>query len=346
MSERDGEVFRPELGPAPPRTPEPLRLAPEVHTPELSSGPYRLDALAAPPVNAAPETAQRLGARLGMAAAAGTVLLLVAAALDWVTGLFPERPLLACVGAAGLGLLVAVLATLAWREWSALRAMEKAAALRADLLGVRDDPAELCAALARTGARLVARGVACRKGHEAWLAAARGQEAARTIEALFVREVLAGVDGRATAAISRAAREVGVAVMVSPSGAGDLAVFIWRALRLLREVAGIYGLRPGRAAELRLLRRVLAEGALLAATDLAADAAASATGRIGALVAGRAAEGMVGAQRMARFGLLAASACRPLPFDPATAPGVLGVLRSAVASFAGPNGRPAEGRNQ
>jgi putative membrane protein len=83
--------------------------------------------------------------------------------------------------------------------------------------------------------------------------------------------------------------------MLSPSPLGDLALFGWRAVRLLREVAVIYGLRPGRSAEMRLLRRALGDGSLMAAADVISDVITSATGQVSGMILGRAAEAGPGA---------------------------------------------------
>ena len=63
---------------------------------------------------------------------------------------------------------------------------------------------------------------------------------------------------------------------ISPSPGLDALVFAWRGVRLVRQVAALHGLRPGLAGTLALLRRTLQDAAMVAATDVAVDAAARA----------------------------------------------------------------------
>ncbi|MFL1461111.1 YcjF family protein [Roseococcus sp. DSY-14] len=321
MPER--EVFRPEIGPA--TTPPPAAAAPVVHAPELGAGPFTPDA--PPPLPPPPATPRR---RLWPLALAGLALLAGAVVLDSLLALAAERPLLAALGWAGLALLLLALLATGWREWAALRALESVAALHRIAPGA--PPEDALRRLSALGERLADRGIAPAAAVRSWAAAAREAPTAVALEASFGRAVLAGADARALAAVARASREAGVAVMVSPSPAGDLALFTWRALRMLREVALAYGLRPGRAAELRLLRRALAEGALMAGADLATDAVASAGGQWASLAAGRAGEALLGAQRMGRLGLLVIAACRPVPHPEGEAPRLASVLGRAVGA--------------
>jgi len=77
---------------------------------------------------------------------------------------------------------------------------------------------------------------------------------------LFSRFVLAPADRLAQAAIRRAAAQAFVINAVSPTVVLDTLFFAARATRLIREIAEIYGQRPGLAGTVHLLRR-LASGA-------------------------------------------------------------------------------------
>jgi putative membrane protein len=66
---------------------------------------------------------------------------------------------------------------------------------------------------------------------------------------LIDREVLAGIDRRAYQMVLRASRDTAVATALSPAALLDVVVVLWRNLKLVREVAGLYGAGlPGLAA--------------------------------------------------------------------------------------------------
>jgi uncharacterized membrane protein YcjF (UPF0283 family) len=95
----------------------------------------------------------------------------------------------------------------------------------------------------------------------------------------------------------------------------------------LREVAEIYGLRPSSASLALLGRRVLKDAGMVTVADAAGDLV---SGFFGGSIAGKlstlAAEGAVGAQRMAKFSLLAIECCRPVRFHPERRPGIRSLL--------------------
>lgn len=68
-------------------------------------------------------------------------------------------------------------------------------------------------------------------------------------------------------------------IALSPTSVTDTVLFVWRALRLMREVAAAYGLRPNRLSSLWLLRQVLSDAALITAADLATDALGTVLGQ-------------------------------------------------------------------
>jgi putative membrane protein len=135
---------------------------------------------------------------------------------------------------------------------------------------------------------------------------------------LFAREVLDPLDRQAAARISRAARDTAVGVAASPVGALDAVIGTVRALRMIREIATIYGLRPGTLGAFKLMKRALLDGGSFAAADLGSDVLADAMSGIGlratGMVAGKLGEGVFAAVRMTRLGLATMQACRPIPF--------------------------------
>jgi putative membrane protein len=147
---------------------------------------------------------------------------------------------------------------------------------------------------------------------------------------LFSRFVLAPADRLAEAAIRRAAAQAFAINAVSPTALLDTLLFAARAMRLVREVAEIYGQRPGLAGTVHLLRRLASGAGMVGAVDLIGGIVAQQLG--GAVierVSASAAESAYAAQKMARLGMIAMALCRPIDFRPGEVPS----LRSLVSGL-------------
>ncbi len=136
---------------------------------------------------------------------------------------------------------------------------------------------------------------------------------------LFSREVLAGVDRDAARIVRSGARQTGVAVAVSPLVVVDVGFALWRTLRMVREIAALYGARPGMAGTLRLLREIAASLLYSGVSEMLADIGA---GSLAPLVSRRLAQGFGAGLFTARVGVRAMALCRPVPFAPGEAPRV------------------------
>jgi len=159
---------------------------------------------------------------------------------------------------------------------------------------------------------------------------------------LFSRFVLAPADRLAETAIRRAAAQAFAINAVSPTALLDTLLFAGRALRLVREIAEVYGQHPGLAGTVHLLRRLASGAALVGTVDLVGGILAQQLG--GAVMerlSASAAESAYAAQKMARLGIIAMALCRPVAFRAGEVPS----LRSLVAGlFGSTNARSAESR--
>ena len=141
---------------------------------------------------------------------------------------------------------------------------------------------------------------------------------------IFRHTVLEPLDQAAYRAVARAARATALGVSVSPVASVDAALTIWRCTRMVREVAQIYGLRPGAIATVRLMRRLLFGALQSAAVDVLGDAWVELLGsRFASVLSARLGEGIFAAVRVARLGILAIEQCRPLPFTDADRPSLM-----------------------
>ena len=132
---------------------------------------------------------------------------------------------------------------------------------------------------------------------------------------LAERELMSPLDQEARRLISSAAQRVSVVTAVSPRAVIDVLFVFAASLRLIRQLARLYGARPGALGMIRLMRHVIAHVAIsggMAASDsliqqvLGHGIAAKLSQRLG--------EGVLNGLLTARLGLAAIDVTRPLPF--------------------------------
>jgi putative membrane protein len=132
---------------------------------------------------------------------------------------------------------------------------------------------------------------------------------------LSERELMAPLDDEARRLIASAARRVSVVTAISPRAAVDMFFVLVNALGLMRQLALLYGGRPGALGLMKLMRHAVSHIALtggMAASDsliqqmLGHGLAARLSAKLG--------EGVLNGLLTARLGLAAMDATRPLPF--------------------------------
>ncbi len=277
-----------------PMTPEPFFELEEQSAPRLEAEAVAL----------APDRAPRLGSAV-LALGGASVLGLGFAALGAVNFVVDQFARSIWLGWVTLAVALAGFALLGagiWRELRALFALRHVDRLRADL---RSGEAGRITAAARAWATeadpALLPALRTINDPDAALALLRAGPGHRLREAA---ETL----GR-TAAVQVVA---GIAAMPSPSL--DVALVAWRGVRLVRQVAALYGMRPGLFGTLALLRRTALSATLVGAVEFAGNTAAHAllSSPLLARALGEVAGASVAARRMLVLARAVASACDPL----------------------------------
>ena len=153
-------------------------------------------------------------------------------------------------------------------------------------------------------------------------------------------DLIAPLDEAAGRLVAVRARRVMLLTAITPAPVLDILFVAAQNMRLLREVATLYGGRPGFVGTLRLARMVVAHLAAAGALAMSDQLVQQVVGQgiLGRLSA-RFGEGAVNGILTARIGLAAIDVCRPLPFTAARRPGLpqflTEVMRMGEAAPAG-----------
>ena len=293
----------------------------------LPDGPAAADHPAIPET-AAPQTPvpRRLG--LGtLAIAAAVTLLVLAVGVDivWlIDSLLVTSPVVGWLAAGVAGILCLAMALLALREVGALARLRRVDAVRrlADHAAEQADRKSVDSALAALET------LYARRAEAAWSLDRFRERRADAVDpadqlVLFETEVLRPLDERATAAIARTAKITAVVTAISPFAAVDILLTAWRNLAMVRQIAGIYGGRPGLAGTMKLMRRIFLHMALTGGMETGDGLAGEMLGGgVAGKLSARLGQGVVNGLLTARVGIAAVRFCRPLPFLKAPKPKV------------------------
>jgi putative membrane protein len=132
---------------------------------------------------------------------------------------------------------------------------------------------------------------------------------------LAERELMSPLDEEARRLVSTAAQRVSIVTAVSPRALVDVLFVFAASLRLIRQLALLYGGRPGALGMIRLMRQVIAHLAITGGMAASDSIIQQVLGHgIAAKLSQRLGEGVLNGLLTARLGLAAIDVTRPLPF--------------------------------
>jgi len=203
-----------------------------------------------------------------------------------------------------------------WREISGLRQLKQQEALKNQAIDTLNEEAPLDV---EKFCQQLSKNLPCdlmSSQEDKWQQALAGEYSDSELLQLYSKIVLTHVDKKVIAEISKFSTEAVVLVALSPVALIDMLVMLWRNLRMLDKISGLYGLKLGYWSRIKLIKQVFINMAYAGASELAADFGTEMLGAdmLGKMSA-RLAQGLGAGLLTSRLGLRAMHLCRPLPFD-------------------------------
>ncbi len=153
---------------------------------------------------------------------------------------------------------------------------------------------------------------------------------AKQVLTLTERELLLPLDRDARSTVGNSGRRVSMVTALSPAAVFSIGFVAYENFRMLRNLAGIYGGRPGFIAILKLMRLIAAHLAVTGGMAFTDDILGQFVGHgMTSRVSKRLGEGLINGGFTIRIGLAAVEVLRPLPYIEARQPR----LREFVSEF-------------
>jgi putative membrane protein len=135
------------------------------------------------------------------------------------------------------------------------------------------------------------------------------------------RALMAPLDARARALTASSARRVALVTAIAPRAVIDLAFVVFESFRLARNLADLYGARPGFFGFLRLIGAILSHLAVTGGLVLTDGVMEQLIGQgLAAKLSARLGEGVLNGLMTVRVGIAAIKLVRPLPFSTQKSP--------------------------
>jgi len=229
---------------------------------------------------------------------------------------FSESPMVTSLYAAILGCLIVLGGTSLVREFSGLRQFKQQQKVQSQVADIiEQNLSEGALDICNNITDKLPCDVVVEKEQE-WNDIAHANYSDKELLQLYSRKVLTEVDQKAMAEVAKFSTESVVLVALSPVAIIDMFIMLWRNLRLIDKVAGLYGLQLGYWSRIRLVRQVFVNMVYAGASELIADFGTELIGAdlLGKL-SGRLAQGLGAGMLTARLGIKTIKLCRPIPFE-------------------------------
>ncbi len=152
---------------------------------------------------------------------------------------------------------------------------------------------------------------------EQWRSSLKDNFTDKEIMTLYSETVLNKIDDKGLAVISRYATETTLMVAISPLAVMDMALVLWRSIKMIDEICKLYGVTLGYWSRIKLIKTVLRNVIYAGVTELIADVGAAALSlEMAGKLSSRAAQGLGAGLLTGRLGFKVMQLCRPVPALP------------------------------
>lgn len=243
------------------------------------------------------------------------LLSVIAQAVHWLLNAWQSGDWISLGGVAALLLVVVAGAGSLITEWRRLYKLRHRAQ-------ERDEARELLNSHGMGKAKPFCEQLAAKGGTDSshpayrrWQAALQDTHSDREVITLYAQWVQPVADKQARQKISRYAAESTLMIAVSPLAVVDMMFMAWRNIRMINQIAAIYGIELGYFSRLRLFRGVLFNIAFAGTSELVREVGLDWMSQdVMARLSARAAQGIGAGLLTARLGIKAMELCRPLPW--------------------------------
>lgn len=212
----------------------------------------------------------------------GVICMIAFTLYDTVIGLlagYERAPVSTLVLSALLGLFVFFLLAMMLKEWAGIRRLNAYLGTTPDwdALSRADDARKVKKTIARHAEQFAAHSFAasCVKHYSA---AINSDLTSAELVALYHEKVTRPVEAKAREVLKRESLTSGSLTFISPNNLIQTLVISWISLRTVKRVALVYGLRPGKLGNLRLMKILLQNIAAYSVFDMATDEVANQLG--------------------------------------------------------------------
>lgn len=205
---------------------------------------------------------------------------------------------------------------LAWRAWQDVRRLRTVGELQLEGAGLMaNDGYGHAMGYANRVAHLYQQRADVKPNLDRFFVVANGTHDDGELCTLFSRQVLNPLDEQAYRLVMKRSNETALMVMLSPAPALSTLLTLWRSLRMIRDVATLYGGRPGLIGSTALISTVIHNLIYADVSEMLAESVAETFGgSLVSVLSAQLAQGVGSSVMTARVGLYAMNACRPLPF--------------------------------
>jgi putative membrane protein len=149
------------------------------------------------------------------------------------------------------------------------------------------------------------------------------------------RVFLQPLDKEALRRISNFSLQTGAAVAVSPWAALDMLLSLWRSIKMIDDVAQVYGMRPSLANRYKLLKLVIHQLAFVGVSEIVIDQVMDEFGSstLTGIASARLGQGLGAGIYTARIGIAAMSVSRPIVFSKENRPKAKSVIKPMIENM-------------